>query len=252
MKSPIKDKPLRNPGQSLDRRIFDVILDQQIKYVIYGMAVWLALVFNWVFYFTERPFPLFWFTLIALIYFVFCYYKITNAKTKLVPLRQGRDGEKAVGQYLELLREQGVKVFHDIPGDNFNLDHVLVAPSGVYVVETKTFSKPDKGEARIVYTGDTLIKNGFRDDKPLIQVKAAANRLKQVIKESTGKDFDVKKVVLFPGKFIEPTAESRRSDVWVLEPKALGAFISNSRVQLSGEDLGLVGFHLSRFVRVVG
>ncbi len=38
MKSPLKDKPLRNPGQSLDRRIFDVILDQQIKYVIYGMA----------------------------------------------------------------------------------------------------------------------------------------------------------------------------------------------------------------------
>jgi hypothetical protein len=127
---------------------------------------------------------------------------------------------------------------------------VLVAPSGVNVIETKTFSKPDKGQARIVYTGDTLIHhNGFKDDKPLVQVKAAANWLKQVIKESTGKDIDVKKVVLFPGWYFEPTAESKQSDVWVLNPKALPAFISNSRAQLISEDLNLVAYHLSRFVR---
>ncbi len=253
MKSPIKGKPLRNPGQSLDRRILDVVLDQQIKYLLTGLAIWMALISNWVYYFTEKPFPPFLFTLIAFVVFAFCYYKIKTAKKKIDPILQGRDGEKAVGQYLELLREQGIKVFHDIPGDNFNLDHVLVAPSGVYVVETKTFSKPDKGQARIVYTGDTLIHhNGFRDDKPLVQVKAAANWLKQIIKESTGREFDVRKVVLFPGWFVEPTAEARQSDVWVLNPKALPAFISNSGVQLSGEDVGLVSFHLSRFVRVVG
>ncbi len=253
MKPPIKDRPLRNPGQTLDRRIFDVILDQQIKYVIYGMAVWLALVFNWIYHFSRKPIPPFWFTLFALTFFAYCYYKIKTATKEIEPLKQGRDGEKAVGQYLELLREQGVKVFHDIPGDNFNLDHVLVASSGVYVVETKTYSKPDKGETRIIYTGDTLIHhNGLKDAKPLIQVKAAASWLKQIIKESTGKEFDVKMIVLFPGWFIEPTAESKQSDVWVLNPKALPAFISNSGIQLSGEDVGLISFHLSRFVRTAG
>ena len=85
--------------------------------------------------------------------------------------------------------------------------------------------------------------------KPLVQVKAAANWLKQIIKESTGKDLDVKKVILFPGWFIEPTAESKQSDVWVLNPKALPVFISNSRERLSGEDANLVAYHLSRFVR---
>jgi hypothetical protein len=73
--------------------------------------------------------------------------------------------------------------------------------------------------------------------------------LKQIIKESTGKDIDVKKVVLFPGWFIEPTAESKQSDVWVLNPKALPSFIANSREQLVSEDLNLVAYHLSRFVR---
>jgi hypothetical protein len=57
-------------------------------------------------------------------------------------------------------------------------------------------------------------------------------------------------VVLFPGWFIEPTAESKQSDVWVLNPKALPAFISNSQKRLSGEDMSLVAYHLSRFVRM--
>ena len=253
MKSPLKDKPLRNPGQSLDRYILDVILDQQVKYVFYGMVVWVAMVFNWGYYFSQKPIPPFWFTLFALAFIAFCYYKIKTATKKIEPLKQGRDGEKAVGQYLELLRQQGAKVFHDIPGDGFNLDHVVIAPSGVYVIETKTYSKPDKGQTRITYTGDTLIyHDGFKDDKPLIQVRAAANWLRQIIKESTGRDVNVRKVVLFPGWFIERTAEAMQSDVWVLEPKALPAFIANSGEQLSGEDLNLVAYHLSRFVRGVG
>lgn len=250
MKSPIKRNPLRNPGQSLDRFILDTILDHQIKYVIIGLAIWMALIFNWFIYFTGKIIPPFWFTFVGLVAFALIYFKIRSADKKLVGLRQGRDGEKAVGQYLEHLRELGYKVFHDIPGDGFNLDHVIIGKSGVYVIETKTYSKPDKGQTRIIYTGDTLIyQNGIKDDKPLVQVKAAANWLKQVIQESTGKNFDVKKVVLFPGWFIEPTVEARQSDVWVLNPKALPAFISNSRERLSEGDLNLVASHLSRFVR---
>ena len=44
-------------------------------------------------------------------------------------------------------------------------------------------------------------------------------------------------------------SEARQSDVWILNPKALPAFIPNSGEQLTDEDVGLVGYHLSRFVR---
>ncbi len=250
MKSPIKDKPLRNPGQSLDRYILDMVLDEGFRYFIIIVVSGVILVMNWGFYLTKTPIPPYSLTLITLAVAVFSYYKIKQIVGRVDRLKQGRDGEKVVGQYLELLREQGVKVFHDVPGDNFNLDHVLVAPSGVYVVETKTYSKPDKGDARIIYTGDSLIyHNGFKDDKPLVQVKAAANWLKQIIKESTGRDFNVREVVLFPGWFIESTAESKQSDVWVLNPKALGAFISNSGMQLSVEDVALIANRVSIHVR---
>ena len=208
---------------------------------------------NWFYYVTHTAFNPWSMTFIAIVVVLYCFYRIKKTLKKIVKLKQGRDGERAVGQYLESLREQGVKVFHDLPSKNFNLDHVLVASSGVYVIETKTYSKPDKGETRIIYTGDTLVHhNGFKDNKPLIQVKAGANWLKQVIKESTGRNIDVKKVLLFPGWFVEPTAESKQSDVWVLNPKALPSFIANSQKRLSGEDVSLVAYHLSRFVRAVG
>ena len=255
MRSPLKNKLLRNPGQSLDQYMLDVVLDEGVIYIFIASFVCLLAFTNWGYYFTQTvPNP--WaMTFIAIAVVLYCLYKIKKTLKKIVKLRQGRDGERAVGQYLESLREQGVKVFHDLPGDNFNLDHVLIALSGIYVIETKTYSKPDKGETRIIFTGDTLIHhNGFEDDKPLVQVqvKAGANWLKQLIKESTGRDIDVKKVVLFPGWFIEPTAESKQSDVWVLNPKALPSFIANSQKRLSSEDVNLVAYHLSRFVRAAG
>ena len=40
-----------------------------------------------------------------------------------------RHGERAVGQYLERLRESGPRVFHDVPGVGFNLDHVVIVSS---------------------------------------------------------------------------------------------------------------------------
>ena len=170
-------------------------------------------------------------TLIAVSVVTYCLYKIRKTIGKIVKLKQGRDGERALGQYWESLREPGVKVFHDLPGDNFNLNHVLVAPSGVYIIETKTYSKPDKGEARIIYTGDTLIHhNGFKDDKPLIQVKAGANWLKQLIKESTGRDIDVKGVAK-NSNFLVSARKHRADDCMDAEGRAMhGAIVENWNV----------------------
>jgi Nuclease-related domain. len=54
-------------------------------------------------------------------------------------------GERAVAEYLEPLRENGFRIFHDVPCEgrkrNFNIDHVVVGPSGVTAVEVKTRRK---------------------------------------------------------------------------------------------------------------
>src|SRR5690606_23533501 len=77
-------------------------------------------------------------------------YRVVRLRPRLRALRLGMEGERAVGQFLERLREDGYHVFHDVVAVNFNVDHVLVGPAGVFAIETKTWSKPSAGDARIV------------------------------------------------------------------------------------------------------
>jgi hypothetical protein len=53
--------------------------------------------------------------------------------------RRGADGEVATARYLADLESDGYFVFHDlrIPGSRANIDHVVIGPSGIFVVDSK-------------------------------------------------------------------------------------------------------------------
>ncbi len=133
----------------------------------------------------------------------------------------------------------------------FNIDHVLIGPAGVFTIETKTWSKPLYGDARIAYDGENLTAGKLQPDRdPVVQAKAQSRWLKLLIAESTGRRLNVQPVVLFPGWFVEAASGSQK-EVWVLEPKALPALLANADHHLAAEDIKLVSFHLSRFIRSV-
>ena len=54
----------------------------------------------------------------------------------------GAEGERRTAEVLAHLESDGYRVLHDrrIPGSRGNIDHVVVGPTGVYVVETKSWS----------------------------------------------------------------------------------------------------------------
>jgi len=54
---------------------------------------------------------------------------------------EGAEGERKVGRRLDTMQADGVIVLHDrrIPGRRSNIDHLVVAPSGVWVVDTKRY-----------------------------------------------------------------------------------------------------------------
>jgi hypothetical protein len=253
MRNPIKRKPLRNPGDSVQLQILDVIFDKLFAYYFVAMTLILLALLEWFrWYRPHEPSPWLW-TATAALGLLIAAHKIRGGLKQLRQLKQGRDGERAVGQFLEGLRAQGAQVLHDLPGDGFNVDHVVVHASGVYAIETKTFSKPDRGEPRILFDGQKIVIPGRKLDRdPVHQVQAAARWLKELITESTGKAFPVRPVVVFPGWFIVPTAEAKKSDVWVLNPKALPAFIEHSAAQITETDVRIVAAHLSRYARQAG
>lgn len=248
-KSPLKAVPLHNPGQSLDEEIQRVLDD---KFAPYALAMIASIVFAvlewWRWYMNLLPNPMIY-SLMALIVTPVCFYKLIKTRKFLRQLRLGRDGEKAVGQYLEELRVKGHRVLHDIVGDGFNVDHVIFSPKGIFVIETKTINKPKKGEARIFVSDEKLLLNGNTMERdPVVQAKAAARWIADLLKESTGKKFHVKPVVVFPGWFVE----GRRLDAWVLNPKALPTFIDNEKPVIKPEDVQLATYHVARYIRTLG
>lgn len=56
----------------------------------------------------------------------------------------GAAGEAAVGARLDGLASESIRVFHDrrIPRSRANIDHIVVTPGGVWVIDTKRYVGP--------------------------------------------------------------------------------------------------------------
>jgi hypothetical protein len=204
---------------------------------------------QWHAYLTNQP-PRPWLWTLALVAaLAFATYRFLKILPVARKLRQGAEGERAVGQYLEDLRAKGYKVFHDIVADGFNLDHVVIGPAGVFTVETKTWSKPARGEAIIHFDGSELRMLDRPGDRlPVVQAKAQAAWLRALLAESTGRSVDIRPVIVFPGWYIKQSSRTR-TDLWVLNPKALGKFLENENPRLDAETVNLLSYHLSRHIR---
>ncbi len=249
-KSPLKAQPLRQAGQSIDERI-QTLLDEEVTVpFMYAAFIILMAAFEWLRWWQNSPPQPWLWTLMAALIVGWALRKFFRLKKKIARMRLGLNGERVVGEFLERLRSQGFHVFHDLLGEGFNVDHVVIGEAGVYVIETKTYSKPEKGEAKIVFNGKTLKQNG-RDigDGILVQARAEAHWLQQLLIEAVGVKVPVRSVVVFPGWFVETVGEGKASDVWVLNPKALPTYLANRGAVITQDQLKTLVFNLSRHIR---
>jgi len=237
-RSPIRDqeKPLRNPAESLEReweRLFD---EEVLPYLFLILIMLVFVIYEWLrFFFKSPPEPVA-VTFLGVVIIGFCFLKIYKF------VIQGR-------QYLERLRTQGCLIFHDIPGDGFNIDHVVVSDRGVFIVETKTLIKRGKGNPHIIFNGERILVNGFElKHNPVPQALAERTWLRNYLINTTGITFPVKAVVVFPGWFVEPQS-IRKDEIWVLSHKALPKFIENEPKTIKNENVHLIASRLSDYVR---
>lgn len=248
MKSPLKRKPLRNPGQSLDERLDFLINDKLLWYLMGPVVFWVIAGVEWISKSTGAPRMPGVYALVALASTGVSAWQVYRLKGEVRNIKQGRDGERAVGQFLEDLRTHGAKVFHDVQADDFNLDHVVVTRKGVFVIETKTWSKP-AGKAAISIRDGVTYRNGHPVDKDAVgQALAEANWLRRFLIESVGERVFVHPVLLFPGWWVEPLPLNDRAQFWALEPKALPEFIARAPDRLSVHEVAMVSKHLSAWI----
>ena len=108
---------------------------------------------------------------------------------------KGALGEEEVARALHRL-PSGYTVFHGLlpRGAKTDLDHVVVGPTGIFVVETKNWA------GAITVNGQEVLYNGQRPDRaPLEQVKEAAGCLHRALTNGVSQAWSVRAVICFAG-----------------------------------------------------
>jgi hypothetical protein len=246
-KSPLQSNPLRLPGQSLDDRIREVIERQISDRILFAGMMGMLTIFEWLrwaFEITVNPVIL---TIAFVAIALAIVPGITRTRKQIRAMRLGRDGERAVGQALEQLRRYGYRVFHDILGPTWNIDHVVIGPGGIFTVETKTLSKPLRGHAVIRYERQSLTKGGFDISKHLNQARAQAAYVETWLKDATGQTYAVQPTLVFPGWSVDSCDADPA--VWVMDPKELIRRVQARDLQLSPEQIKSAASALSTEIR---
>jgi hypothetical protein len=75
---------------------------------------------------------------------------------------RGAAAETATARVLDRLSARRWALWHDlrVPGSRANLDHLVLGPTGVWVVDTKTTREPVQAGWRTVRFGDRLLDTG--------------------------------------------------------------------------------------------
>ncbi len=248
-RSPLKEIP-RNPGESIREELGRQINDKFMFLAMITLCGIAFVIWQWLHYFNvlSPVHPAIW------TFFIFCLVVITirayvNVRKKVNALRQGYEGEKVVARRLEELRRKDFRVFHDIPvkiGEReFNIDHLLVGPKGVYVIETKTWSKPWRGRAEIAHDDERIWVDGQeRDRNPMDQAKALRSFIWGFIHKRTGKKCKVWGVVIFPGWFVKEGESRSNSGIWVLNEKRLVKYLDQEPTVLNEEEIQMIDSYI--------
>ncbi len=111
--------------------------------------------------------------------------------------RRGAEGERVVAELLETELPDGYHVFNDVrfPGRTANIDHLVVGPSGVFVLNTKNW----RGTVGWAEDGKTLLWNGEPEKKN--SASAAFNDaidVRNKLRTLLNREIFVRAVLVFP------------------------------------------------------
>lgn len=245
MRSPLKDPVLRLPGTYARDKIIDLILTLPEYFVLWACLLTL-MVCEWNHFFGHVQYSPWIVTIIFSCYSVYLYFRFQNVIKDIKNYKLGKDGEVMVGQHFEGLRTYGYTPIHDVPcvgknGKAFNIDHVLIGPKGIFVVETKTWSNVIGEEKVISFFNDSLFAGTRkRGDQEIIQTRNNAQWLSDLFEKRTGNTCEVFSILTFPGWFVDQEATRvvrQKYGVYTLSPKAIGKYIGTFDNKLSDDQI---------------
>lgn len=260
---PDNAKLLRGPGETLRRKL--ATLDEQIIYQLLAAFIAPIIVggtFAWIATHVTGSAQVAWLIAAALGLLLSLVLVVRPLVIGIDRWRNtwlGYFGERIVAEALEPLKAEGFRIFHDVPAGDvkspFNIDHVIVGPSGVFAVETKTRRKgrarPGFAEHQIIYDGNVLAYPWGEDRHGLDQARRQAMWLRSFLEELLGQSIPVQPILTFPGWMVITRI---RGEVTVLNPKQIPAAVvspARSESMLDNRQLDLIARQLDARCRDV-
>lgn len=183
-------------------------------------------------------------TLTGVVLSVYGNKLINKSKDEGYSWQKGNEGEIIVADHLNTL-PQDYFVFNDVklPGNGGNIDHIVVGPTGIYVIETKNYS----GKYRIKGNQWLYYKNGHPTEiknNPGTQVR---KNTKDLIKFLNQKDISTNGswitglvALICPDFRVLETPQNYR----VLIPKTVPEYIMNGKKESNIDLLGRAAMEL--------
>lgn len=233
-RSPLTTELLRSPGQTLrdqmeDLRI-DIGMDSMLLMVVPMFPLAFLQVHAWISGRSSSLLVVVSLTALVGAFVVWQIVKLLAASKQMDKLRLGFDAEVAIGQELDQLIRDGAVVFHDMPAERFNIDHVVIARQGVFAIETKGYTKPNRdggsADATVVYDGKTLALPDRSGTRAIEQAQRQAKWLAGWLTGATGEPIHVTPVLAMPGWFVDRRGPG---EVMVFSGKELRGYLLKTK-----------------------
>lgn len=259
---PVPFKLLRSPGETLRRKIVAMDDDMAFKLFVLSLLPLIAALLAGALVnalFPQQTMAILTGAGVAFLLFfgVGCYWMIRFLKIRR-NLKLGYLAERAVGEHLDELRSSGFRIFHDVPAKgarkSFNLDHVVVGATGVFLIETKARRKgvvrPGFKDHEVISDGQKLVWPWGEDVKSIEQAQNEAVWLAEWLKTMTGLTINVRPILALPGWFVDRRGVG---GVAVLNQKNLVGYISKPLqfAALTAESVDLISRQLDSRCRDV-
>jgi hypothetical protein len=250
---PTSDKLLRPAGESLRRRIeqLDDKVNETLVLVMTAPFLFAAMILSSHDYTRAVVFV---YVVVGVILFAWIATRFLRAVSERRTVMLDFHGERAVAEELNHLMRQGCRVFHDVPMEPYgNIDHVVVASSGVYAVETKTRRKrpapAGKRDYEVVFNGKGLEFPHCTDAQGIQQATMQADRLRAYLSDAVGEPVAVTPILTLPGWLVTSRVNGKLK---VLNPKTIQKVVVRpGEMLLSSQLIKRVAFQLDQKCRDV-
>lgn len=226
-------------GAGVDEEL-ERLQERQYQAVVPTILVVLLALFEWFrWWYPSQGEPLI-FTLFALVAVGYTGWHLLASRRTYRSLWMARDGEWRMGRALERLREQGYRIFHEVPGPEGTLDHVLIGPAGLFALHT-----PGGEDLRLDADGST--------SGPLALAKAQAKWLTDLVARRHPTPVAARPIVIFPGRRIQPSSpddmQMAKHKVWVLNEHSLPVVLDQEPVRLDTETIQNLAAALGTYLK---